>query len=553
MPYESEDRVFRSLEDYWAILVRRRWLIFLSAFLAWGMACGISWALPSAYKSEALILVEQQKVPDQYVVPNVSANLQDRLQAMTEQILSRTRLQSTIDRLHLYPASRGWMGLLKSSDPVTQMRGNIRIDLVETPGHPGEFTGFKLSYSAESPELARDVNTEITRLFIDENMKAQRRLSEDTTNFLENQLAQARANMEEQEAKVATFEARHMGDLPSQLATNVQILSGIQSQLQNTQQAVDAARQQKLYLESLLQQYQSAQAAKGSVGEPSTAARVQALDKQLLEMRVRLNDLESRYTDAFPDVAALKGTIAQTEQLRQQAENELASGQKTAAAGAIEPAGAELSPGGPPVSIMQVQSQLKANELEIQNDQQHKKDLESKIAEYQTRLNLTPTTEQELVSISRGIRGIQSQLQFPAAKRNAVAVGDQPRAPAAGRPVPHRRSAEPAETAGVPESFLVQPGRSAGRDAAGAGAGLATGSGGRACARGKRSGRDSRRARAGGHSPAEHREGRSGSRAAPLDRTGRGHGLAYADGAGESLCVLQRIRGIDLREWRQAG
>ena len=415
MAYEPEERVFRSLGDYWAIVARRRWWILLPAFLAWGTAWGVSWMLPSAYKSESLILVDQQKVPDQYVTPNISTNLQDRLQAMTEQILSRTRLQSTIDRFHLYPPRRGLAGLVRAGDPVTQMRGNIKIDLVETPGHPGEFTAFKVSYMAESAELARDVNAEITRLFIDENVKAQRRLSEDTTNFLQNQLAQARANMEEQEAKVAAFEARHMGDLPSQLATNVQILSGIQSQLQNTQQALDAARQQKLYLESLLQQYQSAQATKSSGGEPSAAARVAALDRQLLEDRVRLNDLESRYTDAFPDVAALKVTIAQTEQLKKQAEAESAAGQKSASTtgatgapspnsptGMFEPPAEPSSAGGSPVSIMQVQSQLKANELEIQNDQQHKKELESKIAEYQTRLNLTPTTEQMLISISRG-------------------------------------------------------------------------------------------------------------------------------------------------------
>jgi succinoglycan biosynthesis transport protein ExoP len=402
MGYETEERVFRSLEDYWAIAVRRRWWILLPAFLAWSLAWAVSWALPSAYKSESLILVDQQKVPDQYVVPNVSTNLQDRLQAMTEQILSRTRLQSTIDRFHLYPARRGWTGLLKSGDPVTQMRANMKIDLVETPGHPGEFTAFKIAFSAESPELARQVNSEITRLFIDENVKAQARLSEDTTNFLETQLAQARANMEDQETKVAAFEARHMGDLPSQLPTNVQILSGIQAQLQNTQQALDAARQQKLYLESLLQQYQSAQAARGNGGEPSAAARVAALDKELTEQRVRLNDLESRYTDAFPDVAALKSTIAQTEELKRKAETELATGEKPGAAPAAEALGIEPSAGSPPVSLMQVQSQLKANELEIQNGQQHKKELESKIAEYQTRLNLTPTTEQELISISRG-------------------------------------------------------------------------------------------------------------------------------------------------------
>ena len=107
MPDELDDQVFGSLEDYWAIALRRRWWILLSVFLAWAVAWGVSWVLPSTYQSEALILVEQQKVPDQYVAPNVTTNLQQRVQTMTEQILSRTRLQATIDHFHLYPrASR---------------------------------------------------------------------------------------------------------------------------------------------------------------------------------------------------------------------------------------------------------------------------------------------------------------------------------------------------------------------------------------------------------------------------------------------------------------
>jgi polysaccharide chain length determinant protein (PEP-CTERM system associated) len=322
---------------------------------------------------------------------------------MTKQILSRTRLQATIDRFHLYPARRGWNGLLKSGDAVMQMRENINIDLVETPGHPGEFTAFKIGYSAESPELARVVNGEITRLFGDESARARRRLSEDTTNSLQNQVAQARANMEEQKAKVAAFEARHMGDLPSQLATNMQILSGIQSQLQNTQQAQDSAQQQKLYLDSLLQQYQLVQASKNSSDGPSAETQVQALETALLEERARLNNLESRYTDALPEIVALKGTIAQTELLKKQAEDAIAANPRASKPpNSIDLATLKELQSGSPVPILQVQSQLTANELEIVNNQKREKNLELIIAEYQTRLNLTPTTGQELAAISRG-------------------------------------------------------------------------------------------------------------------------------------------------------
>jgi polysaccharide biosynthesis transport protein len=403
MPDEQDSFAFRSWEDYWAIALRRRWWILASVFVVWATVWGVSWLLPSTYQSEALILVEQQKVPDQYVVPNVTANLQERLQTITQQILSRTSLQGTIDRFHLYSQPHGLSSLLKSSDPVEQMRGDIKIDLVEAPGRPGEFAAFKMRYAAGSPELAREVNSELTTLFIGENVKAQAQLSENTTAFLESELAEARANMEEQEAKVAAFKAKHLGNLPSQLESNVEILSGIEGQLQNTQHALDAAKQQKLYLESLRQQYESAQAGLGGGSGDSAMTPIQGLDAELLTLRLKLQDLQSRYTAVHPDILALKDKIAQTEARKKQAEDQIAANQKAPqTADVVDSAEMEEVQHGSPTSMMQVQSQLKANQLEIQNDLGHEKELDAKISEYQARLNLTPATEQELTNISRG-------------------------------------------------------------------------------------------------------------------------------------------------------
>ena len=103
---EVDEKPSRSLDEYWAIVRRRRWYILLPIFAFWAVAWIGSWLVPSVYQSDALILVEQQKVPEQNVVPNVAVNLQDRLQSMTQQILSRTRLQSTINRFHLYETRR---------------------------------------------------------------------------------------------------------------------------------------------------------------------------------------------------------------------------------------------------------------------------------------------------------------------------------------------------------------------------------------------------------------------------------------------------------------
>ena len=398
MAEELDEPVFLSWEQYWGIAVRRRWWIFLSLFSVWAAVWGASWFLPVTYQSESLILVEQQKVPDQYVVPNVTSNLQERLQSLTEQILSRTRLQATITQFHLYS---GQGGFLKSGDPVEQMRSDIKIDLVSAPDHPGEYTAFSMRYSAGSPGLAQRVNGELTSLFIAENVNAQRQLSENTTAFLESQLAEARANMAEQETKVAEFKQKHLGELPSQLESNMQILAGLQSQLQSAQQTMDAARQQKLYLESLLQQYRSVQAGMGG-GDPS-APPAETLATELLALRLKLQDLQSRYTDGHPDMIALKAKIARAEQLQRQNESEMAAQQQEdKPANAADSEAAAGAQQGSPTPFMQVQSQLKANQLEIANIQQHEKALESQITGYQARLNMTPETEQELTAVSRG-------------------------------------------------------------------------------------------------------------------------------------------------------
>src|ERR1700723_609324 len=143
-----------NLADYWAIVRRRFWWVIVPLFLCWIVVWGLSWRLPPIYQSEALILVEPQKVPENYVVANVTVSLQDRLQSMTQQILSRTRLQTTIDRFHLYPARKGVEKLTQSGDLIDQMRKDIKIDLVRSPGR-AELTAFKIQYSAGSPELAQ--------------------------------------------------------------------------------------------------------------------------------------------------------------------------------------------------------------------------------------------------------------------------------------------------------------------------------------------------------------------------------------------------------------
>jgi len=427
MPDKLEERVPRNWEEYFAIAVRRRWWILLPLFLSWLAVWGGSWFLPTTYQSEALISAEQQKVSDSYVMENVNVNLQNRLLSTAQQVLSRASLHAIIERFKLYATPPQMSGFFKPKDPVDSMRSDIKIDLVGSPGYRGEFVTFKIHYTADTPELAQQVNSELTSLFINENAKAERQLSENTTAFLQNELTDARAKMEEQEAGVAAFKARHAGNLPGQLQSNVQILAGVQAQLASTQHALDTSKQQKIYLESLLQQYQSAQA---SLGGDSTVVSTQVLEKELQDLRLQMQTLRTRYTDGHPDIVALKDKIAKTEALRKQNEVEFASNHQAGeATNAIDSLAAEGLQRGSPTAVMQLLSQLKANQMEIKNEQEHAKDLESQTAAYQARLNLTPETEQELAGISRGYDeakfNYNSLLQKQTQSQLATSLGQQ--------------------------------------------------------------------------------------------------------------------------------
>ncbi len=146
-------------------LVRRRHMYFLvPVFLGWLLVWGSSWILPTSYKSSTLILVEQPTMPQSYVAPNVNENLQDRLQSITQQILSRTRLLMIVDKLSLY--ADGKKGLKSPDDKVEAMRKDISVDLVKDTRNQ-EITAFRVSFSAHDPVMAQKVTKELTQLFID--------------------------------------------------------------------------------------------------------------------------------------------------------------------------------------------------------------------------------------------------------------------------------------------------------------------------------------------------------------------------------------------------
>jgi polysaccharide chain length determinant protein (PEP-CTERM system associated) len=246
----------------------------------------------------------------------------------------------------------------------------------------------------------------LTNLFINENVEESTNQAKDNTKFLEGQLETARKTLSEQEEKVRVFKAQHVGEMPGQLASNLQILSGLQSQLQNEEDALNTARQQHVYLQSMVDQYRTLQGS-SKTSDGTTTVGLPALDQELDKLKAQLADLSSHYTDRHPDVRNLKEQIAKTEKMRDQlvasmkakdaaphTEAQTDGGDATTSAGSTDPTQTSL--------LAPIQGQLKSNQVEIANRERSIAALKVKMDEYQGRLNQEPIREQQLADLTRG-------------------------------------------------------------------------------------------------------------------------------------------------------
>src|SRR5580704_16617698 len=402
-----------NLQQYVDVIRRRHMYFLIPFFLGWLVVWSASWVLPSRYKSGTLILVEQPSMPKDYVTPNVTDDLQTRLASITQQILSRTRLLHIIDDLNLYADKRG------RSNPdelVERMRKDIgEIELVRDARN--QITSFNIFYSARDPHVAQQVTGELSNLFISENLERRQQKSEDTTKFLEQQLETARQNLAEQEEKVRLYKDQHLGELPSQLTSNVQILSGLQSQLQSEEDGLNADRQQNAYLQSMLEQSRGLQATSRS-GD-GTPVGIPALDQELDKLKAQLADLSSHYTDRHPDVRKLKDQIAKTEKMRQQALADLKAGATTSGDVDSPASTPDQSDSRDGAAAMQLHGQLKANQIDMANKEREVAALKAKINDYQGRLNQEPVREQQFADLTRGYEQSKSNYDELLKKKNS--------------------------------------------------------------------------------------------------------------------------------------
>ena len=390
------------LEHYLRLLMHRKWLI-LGVFLTASVSTAVfSYFLPNVYTAETVILVDPQKVPESYVKATVSGDVRNRLGTLSQQILSATRLQRIIDTSNLFPEEKK---NLTREELILRMRSNIEVQVLSDFSGSQDLQAFRLRYSGKDPRLVAQVTNDLAAQFIDENLKAREDQATGTTDFLQNQLQEARRALEEQEAKLKDFKLKHLGEMPEQQVASLQILGQLQSQLQLRGEALSRAEQQRSYTLNLMAG-QSApvvdldsnelrgQNAFG--GNPSAPGPISALERD----KARLAELLARYKDTYPDVKKLKKRIEEQEA-------------KQAASVEEKPASAvaESAPPPPPAEKPSaqarsnfnpvLQSQLATIDAEIAQNKAEVKRLTGLIGSYQAKLEAIPIREQQITQLAR--------------------------------------------------------------------------------------------------------------------------------------------------------
>jgi polysaccharide chain length determinant protein (PEP-CTERM system associated) len=332
---------------------------------------------PRIYKAETLILVQPQKVPEDFVRSIVSASIDDRLRTITQQVTSRTNLESLIEEYHLF-ADRG---LLFVDQKVELFRQRIEIDISNRDARRGsEANAFTIIFRYEDPKEAKNVANALASNFITENLKIREAQAMGTSGFLADELESITKRLAAKEEDLKKYRETYMGAMPEHLDTNLRILERLQAQLEQLQTNLNDAENRRILYQKEIQD-----AGKG--GSMIMSSEISnGASQDLVSLRKSLASLETKYTENHPDVIRLRDMIAKLE--AEQPEPDM---------------GGEFSDIASSLAMVDpaVIRQLEAVNGEIENTKAEIERVKTQIKVYEIRVEETPKREQELLTLTR--------------------------------------------------------------------------------------------------------------------------------------------------------
>lgn len=369
----SSEQPIAKAAAYWTLFAKHKWQLVIATLTLTLIFTVIIAKLPNLYEATTTILVDPQQIPEKYVSSVVSSDPYARLNTITQQVLSRSRLQEIIDKFNLYRDRRS---SLSAEELVEDMRQDIT--LVVKQGSGPELSTFSLTYRGKQPVLVATVANELAASFIHWSITSRVAQVAGTKDFLASELMAAKRNLEKQENALREFKISHLGETPDQTANNLQALVGLRAALQANADAMNRLDEQKIML---IQAPAPLTAASSISVDPTPRGRLELQEHQL---EATIEQLREHYSDRYPDVARATRRL---EEVKAQLHSMPADSTHHT------PADTEVKPV-VPVRVELIDKEMK--KLEAQQDH-----IQSQIETYQARVDAAPIREQQLVELTR--------------------------------------------------------------------------------------------------------------------------------------------------------
>ncbi len=405
--YSSTSRRPLDVEDYIDIVRRHKGWIVGPALAGLVIAVVAAFLWPDAFVSQAAIRVLPPQIPERLVPSNVTMEMSQHINSMASAILSRTQLTNIISTYGLYLQQRKRQPM---EDVIEKMQRAIRVGEVrelQSRSASGSLSAFAITFEYDNRYLAQKVAQDLAGRFISENVRTRTSQSRETTQFLKDQLQTAQKELEDLEQRRTDFRVKNAGRLPEELASNLQTLRSLETQLSGVNDALGRIGQEKLLLESQLRIQQEQLAAQGTntdqVAASVKSGRLLQLEREIVLFDSQLTALRERYRDAHPNVKAAQAQLAVLKKTRDALLKE--EEQK-------KPEGAERSPAQAPAAptraskeleaaIARVQSLIQAKDMELEERTKEQKQLRDLIQGIHTRIEARPVMEQEYADLTR--------------------------------------------------------------------------------------------------------------------------------------------------------
>lgn len=310
-PYNPADPAAdggKSLADYLGVLRRRRKLILVVFAVLFAIAAVVAVVLPPVYRSTATILIKEQEIPQEFVRSTVTSFADERIQVISQQVMTRSTLLDLVDKYALYGKARQSE---TSEDILDRMRRDIKLTPISAEvtdrrsGSPVKSTiAFSLSYDSESAANAQKIANELTTLYLNENVKNRQQKAAETTLFLDEELARVTEHISELEQKLSAFKARNQGRLPELNLSNQMGSERANAEIQRIDREIVFLEERRMALQSQLADTKPSMPVLGNGGvllEP---------EDRLKALQLQLTSLTGIYSDDHPDIKRLRREIA---------------------------------------------------------------------------------------------------------------------------------------------------------------------------------------------------------------------------------------------------